>query len=69
MKGFMIALTPAIREFATSPPADSAVGRAKAFGYDVIALAIKLATTTPDQRLDALDARIADARILRAGLE
>lgn len=65
----MIELTDDIRAFVTNPPAGSATARAKAYGYDVVALAIKLATTTPDQRLDALDRRIADVRALRAGMK
>lgn len=67
-RNFMIELTPELRAFVTDPPPDSATGRAKAFGYDVVALAIKLATTTPDERLRALDERIDDIRRLRAGL-
>ncbi|MGH7707597.1 MAG: hypothetical protein ACREM8_06025 [Vulcanimicrobiaceae bacterium] len=65
---FMLELTPEIREFVRNPPVGSATAHAKSFGYDVVALAIKLATTTPEQRLDALDNRIRDVRILRAGL-
>ncbi len=65
----MIELTDDIREFVTNPPPGSATGRAKAYGYDVVALAIKLATTTPSERLDALDRRIADVRVLRAGMK
>lgn len=64
----MIELTPEMCEFVTNPPPGSATARAKAFGYDVVAIAIKLATTTPDERLRALDQRIADMRILRAGM-
>ncbi len=62
---FVIELTPEIREFVTNPPPGSATARARDFGYDVVALAIKLATTTPDQRLSALDQRIEDIRALR----
>jgi len=64
-ENFMIELTPELRRFVTHPPAGSATARAKEFGYDVVALAIKLATTTPDERLTALDERIADVRGLR----
>ncbi len=63
-----IALTPEIREFVTNPPPGSATARARDFGYNVVALAIKLATTTPDQRLSALDERIADVHALRKGM-
>ncbi len=61
----MIELTPELRKFVTDPAPGSATARAKEFGYDVVALAIKLATTTPDERLTALDERIADIRLLR----
>ena len=65
---FMIELTPELREFLANPPPGSATARARDFGYDVVALAIKLATTTPDQRLTALDLRIDDIRAIRKGM-
>ena len=65
---FMIELTPELHAFLANPPSGSATARARDFGYDVVALAIKLATTTPDQRLTALDQRIGDIRALRKSM-
>ena len=65
---FMTELTPELLVFLANPPSGSATARARDFGYDVIALAIKLATTTPDQRLTALDQRIEDIRALRKAM-
>lgn len=64
----MIDLSPDILRFVRCPPPGSATARAKAFGYDVVAIAIKLGTTTPDERLTALDQRIEDMRALRDGM-
>jgi hypothetical protein len=61
----VIQLTPELRRYVTDPPSGSATGRAKAFGYDVVALAIRMATTTPLQRLQQMQRFVEAARILR----
>lgn len=48
------------------PPAGSAAARARDFGIDIFAVARKLASTTVDERLLRLDARIEDLKALRA---
>jgi hypothetical protein len=67
-EAFTIEATPELLEYVRSAGPETAVGRARAFGIDVDALVIKLATTTPSERLDALDKRIDDVRALRSAL-
>ena len=63
-----IRATPELLEFVRTAGPDTATGRARAFGIDVDALVIKLATTTAPQRLAALDQHLEDMRALRSGL-
>jgi len=52
-----------------SPPEGSAVKAAREFGFNVVGLAIKLATTNPDERIKILDDRIEECRKLRKALQ
>jgi hypothetical protein len=58
-------LSPRVIAHLREAPANSAVARARAFGIDVAALAIRLATTTPLQRLAELDRRLHDVEAVR----
>ena len=66
---FSIVVDAALLRYVRSPPPESAVARARAFGIDVDALVIKMAATTPIERLAALDTRIEEIRTLRRGLQ
>jgi hypothetical protein len=62
-------LDPAILERLRNAPPGSAIARAREAGIDVGALAIRLSTTTPLERLEQLDRWIDDMKRLRAGME
>jgi len=58
-------LDPAVLEKLRNAPPDSPIAKARAFGFDVGALAIRLATTTPLERLRELDRWLDDMKRLR----
>ncbi len=66
---FQITVSPAVRALILSPPEGSAVKAAREFGFNVVGLAIKLATTNPDERIRILDDRIEECRKLRKALQ
>lgn len=58
-------LDPALVRYLREAPPESPVAVARSFGIDVAALAFRLETTTPWDRLRELDRRIEDVERLR----
>ncbi|MGH7727583.1 MAG: hypothetical protein ACREM2_02160 [Vulcanimicrobiaceae bacterium] len=63
-----VAASSELLEYVRNPPRGTAVAAALSFGIDVHGLLIKVATTTPLRRLQALDRRLDEIGKLRAGM-